>query len=203
MEWEAFLPHVLPDAKGCPDGEAVYAVIQAAREFCEKTLAWSFECDPILSGAGVKEYVLQLDAGQDLVRVLNVAVGGCDYDVMRGARARSMVRNGHGCKFAYMNGPLSFFLHPTPGIDGIAIVTDIAVKPSLNAEEWPDDLAEYVSDVALGAVARLLNTQGEDWSNPGFGMTKLGEFQDRMNIVKREVERGYSRAARPAVSSWL
>lgn len=202
MEWEAFLPHVLPDAKGCPDDEAIAAVIKAAREFCRETLAWSYETSPILTGAGVKEYALQLGEGEDLVRLLNVSVGGCDYPVRRGAHARAIVRHARGDRIAYMNGPLSFHLNPTPGADGVAIVTDIAVMPSLSARQWPDDLAEYLEFVARGAVARLCEADGEDWTSDKTATLARGEFAQHMADVKREVERGYGRAPRPFVSSF-
>lgn len=202
MEWEAFLPHVLPDAKGCPDGEAIAAVIKAAREFCRETLVWSYETDQILTGAGVKEYVLQMGDGHDLVRLLNITAGGCNYPVMRGATARAHIRGGTADRIAYMNGPLSFHLHPTPGADGVAIIADVAVMPSLTCAEWPDDLAEFVEHVARGAVSRLCDAEGEDWSSPRTAQSARDEFVGLMNRAKRDVERGYGRARRPYVSSW-
>jgi hypothetical protein len=204
MEWDAFLPHVLPSARSCPDGLAIDHVIKAARMFCERTLAWSYACEPIFSAAQVGDYALQLGDGEELVRVLAATVAGREVDVLRGSAGRAAMRQRRSRGFIYMaTGQLSFTVNPVPGADDIEIVTDIAVKPALAAQEWPDDLAQYIDDIAHGAIATLCLLPKCDWTDNNLAAAQGGLFEGRIDAVKRDVERGYGRSKRPAVSSWM
>jgi len=204
MEWDAFLPHVLPSAQSCPDALAIDHVIKAARRFCEETLVWNYECEPILSAAQVKDYALQLGDGEELIRVMAATVAGRDVDILRGSSGRAAARQRRSTSFIYMaSGQLSFSVNPVPGADGIEILTDIAVRPSLTCQEWPDDLAQHVDDIAHGAIATLCLLPRRDWSDNTLAMARGGLFERRIDSVKRDVERGYGRSKRPAVSSWM
>lgn len=204
MQWDAFLPHVLPSVDQCTDGLALDHVVKAAREFCAQTRVWNFECDPILSVAGQPAYVCPLEPGQELVRVHAISVDGCDYGVGTGFRARRTDRAGSGERFARMSyGTREFVLHPAPKRDGQSIVLDVAVQPSLDAGEWPDDLAEFVADIAHGALASLLRMPRQPWTEKDASASENLLFQTRLMVVREDVNRGFTRSARANRSVWF
>lgn len=191
MKFEDFLPRVLPWASNCPESVALQHIVDAARMFCVRTLVWNYECDPIESAAGVDRYALQIGDGQELVRVMQVHVGPCGYAVRRGTTARSAVRRQCSSEFAFMDGPLTLCLNPAPSADGAEIRADIAVKPSISAEEWPDDLEENIPDIAHGAIATLCLLPRQDWSNPSLATVQAALFEARMVDVSAKVQKGY------------
>lgn len=190
MLFEAFLPHVLPSVKGCSDPDAVDAVIKAAREFCRRTHVWNYECDPIMSAAEVPNYVFQLGEGQELVRILAVDLDGREYDVVSASAGRRLARRGCSERVAYIKGLQDIVLNPAPSADNQPIVTDVAVQPSLTSTEWPDDLADYLEDIAQGAIGFLKLDAGEDWSDPSGAMAARGRFNDRIATVAHQVTKG-------------
>ena len=204
MEWDAFLPHVLPSVDQCPDGLALDHLVKAARTLCGRTRVWNFECDPIQSVARQGSYVVPLEDGQELVRVLGLAVGSDEYGVGTGHRARRADRAGSGKRFARMSyGTREFVLNPAPGRDGIPIVVDVAVQPTLDAAEWPDDLSEYMTDIVDGALASLLLLPKQPWTDRATSDVHHSKFMNRIEDVLADVNRGHARSARPNRSVWF
>lgn len=191
MNWNDFLPHVLPSVKGCPEQIAVDHVIKAAREFCARTSVWNYACDPIYSQRGATNYTLQLGPDQELVRVYLVTVGDDRYAVPRGAYGRRIARR-HTDRMATFTGPVDFQLNPPSRDDGERIVVDVAVKPALTATLWPDDLAEYVPDIANGAIASLSVIPKQDWHDLNSAQVYGSLFRDRISAASFKVQGGYS-----------
>lgn len=191
MQWEDFLTHVLPYVQGCPDSVAVDHIRKAARIFCAKTLVWNYETDPVETDVGASDYVLQLGAGQDLVRLLAVSVDGREYTVPKAATGRRMRRQGDPSNIAFIRGPNEVVLNPAPWASGLKLLADVAVKPSLDAAEWPDDLAEHVTDIAHGAIATLCLLPRQDWTDANTAVTQQGLFNGRISTVAFKVMKGF------------
>jgi hypothetical protein len=197
MEWDEFLPHVLPSVKGCPDQIALDAIIRAARKFCRKTLVWNYPCDPVLTTNGLAAYVLQIGEGQELLKLLTVEVDEREHDVVEASFGRREARKSSCKRIAYIAGPQDVLLHPAPHADGLELVVDVAVMPALNAPEWPDDLAQYVEDIAHGAVSILkLEGSTDDWGDPDGAAVRETIFKDRMSTVGWQVSQGMGHRAR-------
>lgn len=202
MQWEEYLPHVLPSVHGCPDELAIDHVIKAARKFCAHTLVWQYDLEPILSDRGIGEYTLNIGPGEEIVRVLMIEVNGTPYEIPRGVVGRQLRRRGSG-NFATMRGLQDFDLSPAPHADNLSIVCDVAVKPRMVGSEWPDDLAEHVPDIAHGAIATLsMLDERYTFFDLKKSETQLAQFNDRMTTVALKMERGYGSSRRPARVQW-
>ena len=183
----------MPSVIGCPEALALTHSVRAAREFCAHTLVWNYETSPIPSAAGVSRYTLQIDTGAELVRLFGVRVGDDDYDVPNGFTGRRLMREGMG-SIAVMVGNQDFNLSPAPTLDGLDIVTDLSVKPTLDAVTWPDDLSAYVTDIAYGAIASLCVLPKQDWTDTATAAINAGLFKDRIGTVGFQVSKGMGRS---------
>lgn len=200
MIWDDFLEHILPSVGGCPDHLAIDHTIKAAREFCSKTLAWNFEAREIPSARDVRLYTLQLGEDQELVRVLRLTVNGTQYEVPTGFKGRARDLGGYT---ATMVGGNDFVLDPAPNQDGLAILTDLAVRPTLAASQWPDDLSEYLTDIVAGAIATLCVLPNKDWTDLQVAAVNRAIFQDRINTVGLVVSRGRGRSRQHSRGAWF
>lgn len=203
MKWVDMLTHVLPSAPGCPESLAIDHLVKAARTYCAKTLVWNYETQPFDSTAGLARYTLQIAEGQALVRLLTCEVGEQTYDVPAGLSGRAMQRaaSGYTCVIEGIN---DFVLEPAPHLDGLAIVTDIAVKPALTSPaDWPDDLEEHVTALADGALSTLLALPGVSWKSKDEAIEAAGRFADRMGTVAFKVSKGFGRSRHGAKVKWF
>lgn len=192
MKWDDFTPNILPAVPGCPDFLAIDHSIKAAREFCSRTLCWAYDAKPIPTKAGIDLYTLQIEPHQDLVRVLGMKVGDADYEM-----------GGEGSRTASMVGNQDFVLDPVPTEDAQLIAMRLAVKPALDAPEWPDDLADYMPDVIQGAIATLCVLPGKDWTDAQTASVARSFFADRINTVGIKVSRGWGRARKTTRGFWF
>jgi len=199
VTFDEFLPHVLPSVEGCPDAVALVHVRNAARDFCRRTLVWQYATNPIAAEAGKGDYTLQIASDREPVRVLLIDVDGVKYTVPASDYGRAAVRRGWG-NYALMLGPFDFRLSPVPTVEGAPIVVDIAVKPRLDSDYWPDDLADHVIDIAHGAIASLALVPRKEWTDLNLAATERGLFMDRASTIAAKVSLGRGRDGfRPTV----
>lgn len=201
MQFTNFLSRVLPFARNCPDALVMDHIIDAARHFCAKTLAWNYSCPTIASAAGIGTYTLQIGANEEVVRVLRVEVDGSEYSVPYGPSARAAVRRGAAgvCVFS---GP-DFTLSPAPSMNGLPVIADVAVKPAMSATEWPDDLSDHVTDIAHGAIASLCSIPGADWTNPSVAADQQAAFNQRIAATAMKVSRGMAASRQGSSVRWF
>lgn len=196
------LPHVLPYVAGCPDATAEMHLVLAARRFCTATMAWNYSTEPVESEAGVELYPLKIDAGQDLVRLLACDVNGSPYEVPSRMAGRSLQRNKNGSNCVLV-GNGDFRLVPAPHMNGWEIVTDVAVMPALiSPTDWPEELEEFVIDIADGAISTLCALPATTWRDPDTAAMKAARFADRINTVALRATRDFGQARRGAATTW-
>lgn len=202
MKWEQMLPNVLTHAVGCPDQLAVDHLIKAARRFCGSTLVWNYSTPPIEASAGLALYTLQIRPGEELVRMLTCEVNGATYDVPSGMTGRSMQRRKTG-NTCVLEGNNDFRLQPAPYMDGHQIITDVAVKPAFERPaEWPDDLEEFIADIAAGAISTLCALPNVTWRDDKVAVDQANRFADRIGTVAFKVSKGFGRSRHGAAITW-
>jgi len=191
VKWDDFLPRVLPSVPGCPESLALQHIVDAARTFASKTLVWQYEATPISSVANVPDYTLQIEAGQELARILWCSVDGREYTVPHAAQGRRLKRRNCG-NVLIPTGPQDFQLSPAPQFDGLQVLTDIAVRPALvGSIKWPDDLDENVTDIVSGALSTLLELPGVTWRDMPESQIQAGKFAARIAAVQFKVSHSY------------
>jgi hypothetical protein len=191
MTFDEFLPKVLPYVPGCPTEMALDHIIEAARTFCAKTLVWNYEATPVYTVAGQSLYGLDLDDGTERVKLRGAWLDGSEITTVDALKARNLVRGGRGGLFAWIDGNYDLYLNPTPTVGGQKLVVEVAVKPSIAATEWPDDLSEYVSDIAKGAIATLCLIPKTEWTDPQTAQSQGAMFAARVGSVGYAVSQGY------------
>lgn len=203
MKWSDMLTHVLPSVAGCPDSLAEDHLVKAARRLCAETMVWNYETVPVLTTAALAVYTLQIGQGQNLVRVLSCEVDGREHTIPAGMAGRRLQRRSIGvtCVVERQN---DIRLDPPPHANNLEIITEVAVKPSLDAPaDWPDDLEEHVHELACGAIASLCALPGTTWFNSAVALEQEARFRDRISTVAMKVSRGFGRAHHGAAVRWF
>lgn len=201
MMFEDILTSVLPWVEGCPDTVALDHIKKAARGFCARTLVWNYSCRPISATSALATYTVLIGEHEEMVRMLRCEVNGTAYQVPNPTLGRSLVRSlsGHICA---VGGNNDFTLSPAPWQDGVQIITDVAVKPTMTATIWPDDLSEHVEAIAAGAVATLCAIPKKEWSDSDAAARKLGEFNDRVGTIAIKTSKGLGRERAGSAVTW-
>lgn len=203
MKWADMLIHVLPSVNGCPDELAVDHLVKAARAMCSRSLVWNYSTLPILATAALAKYTLQIGQGQELVRLLSAEVNGALYAVPGASEGRRQQRQKTG-QTCVLVGNNDFTLEPAPYLTGHQIITDIAVKPAMaDPADWPDDLEEFVTDLAQGAVGTLCALPKTTWADVDTARMQTGLFNARVGEIAFKVARGFGRSRRGASIRWF
>lgn len=198
-----FMPLVVPYVPGCPPQTILVHLLQAAKVFCRRTLAWNYEHTAIPTVAGQAGYTLTLLADTELVKVLVCEIDdGATYTVQNGALGRKFVREAAGRNVCVLAPPNAITLYPAPPVSGRDLIIDVAVMPSNIAAVWPATLAEHVEYIAAGAVGTLCAMpKAVAWRDIDTAADQRDRFERRINAVYHTTARTLVRpeAARHSV----
>lgn len=192
MNLDAFLPFVLPSAKGCPDHVAAFAIRNAIIELCRGALVWVDSQPPIASVAGLQTYDFSMGAQQQAVKLLAVKVNHLSLQIVEPSHGQALLDVGSSESFAFGQSS-RFTVNPT-FTDDLPIVTRCAVCPTLDAEIVPDDLARFAEQIATGALSKLLATPDRDYTDAGGAALRRGMWDMHIATARSESQRGFARA---------
>jgi hypothetical protein len=194
VDLDAFLPLILPYVPGCPDATAKDHAIKAGRIFCSKTRCWAYETAIVLTQPGVTTYALDIDDGEmERVRLLSASIDGRPLTVLDARDGRSLAREGgYSCDSVWLDNGTDVGFLPAPTVGGAKLVLQIAVKPALTATEWPDELAEYLDDVAHGAISSLTAMPRVAWRDTDTAQYHEARFRERIAAVGFNSTFGYA-----------
>lgn len=166
FEDHEFTARVLPYVPGAAPQTIRYHLIQSAREFCRKTMAWVFEHPPITTVAGQAAYTLTPPAGTEIVRVEWCEISdGPAYVPANGSLGRKRTRAG-ASNTAALTFPSGLVLTPAPYINGGSLVVDLVLCPDQSGDvQWPAELDGEAGTVAAGAIASLCAMPKTDWTD--------------------------------------
>lgn len=193
MIYDEFLTHVLPSVDGCPDATALDAIKKAGREFCARTMCWDSTPSPLVTTAGIDTYGLDLPDDAELVKLLEVVLNGTAIPVETINRGRSMRKRSLNACFAYVEDRADLVLAPAPTLAG-ELWVQMAMKPALAAETFPDELVEYVTDIAHGAIASLCALPRKTWTDLKQSQLHAMLFNARVGVVAMKVANGHARS---------
>lgn len=196
MILEDLAPFVLPSVPGCPDPTLLHHLRQAAIEFCERTLAWQQDLDPITSVVNTQSYALVFPAGSVLVKLLAFTVDGDEAFVVTPEKGRRLVLHDSGRDVAWTDDRVNVKVHPTPAAAGVIYGFKAALKPTQAATTIADAVGEhYAKEIAAGALAGLLDLASVPWADPVKAAQRRTYFEDRIATVAAQVAKGFSRGA--------
>lgn len=175
MLYSALVGEILPDVLGCPDITIERAVRDAAVEFCDRTLVYTVDQEPMVVQAGIAEIDLDIPSGTRLVQVLRAQIGRNRLDRVSREDLYNSGRdwkNEPGRPVAItFETELSVRLVPVPSERLVEpLYIRFAVTPTMASTSLPDAVGErYFKELVNGAKASLLMMPGVPWANAPLG----------------------------------
>jgi len=212
-----FLPEISPEVAGCPEPSIIIAARNSVIEFCEKSLYWAVNLDPIDVVANEHTYPLDSPESDSIVTGILVAMhDGMPLDPTSEDlldlewpsyqnKYKNVLRYGLGepWRTTVVTKPALFF-GPTPreirlvGIPEASLVDGLTIKagikPNPTSEEVGDIVFEdYHEAIAWGALYRLLMQAGKAWANKEMAVSYKALFDEKVNEAKGRRLAGYNR----------
>jgi hypothetical protein len=193
----AWLPYVqLPS---CPQMIAIDAIRQAARDFCERTFAWTHMQDAMTVYANEPEYELEPPDNAEAVRVLEAWLSGAPIRVRSVDELNRIYRtNSWNTATGSPRHLVNLSRHtarlvPIPEERVVAgLVLRIAVKPTTDATEICDEIFDEFRDaIAAGARAILQLMPAQPFSSPKQGAIDRAMFESAVADELIQFWRGY------------
>jgi hypothetical protein len=172
MNWSDFVSEVLPDVLGCPDVTIERAVRDSTIEFCDETLCYTVDMDPVTVFANMDVVDLDMPTGARLVQVLRAQIGpralgriSRDDLFMSG---RSWQTDKGMPQAITFDTESSIRLIPAPDQQlSEQLFLRFAVTPSMGSNSIPDAIGNrYFREIVHGAKAALLAIPGQPWFQP-------------------------------------
>lgn len=191
---DEFFPRLLPQVPGCSDPLARQSLLDAAIEFCEKSLVVRQDLDMFFSVAGRKNYDLDPPTNQHaIVRVLSVNYNGSrlhgifQEDVPNLLTTQAMP---HAFYTTRVDNEFLLNLYPTPD-ERESIVVNTALKPTRNAVQVDDDLYNYWADAIVdGAISRIARIPNQPFSDVNYAAAMQASFADKTARARMEAYQG-------------
>lgn len=191
MKIEDFYRYVAIECQGAPDELLRQAIVQAAKDFCSRTHAWSQITDPIDLIDGQADYDLDFPFGASPITVDAVWCGGREMRAVTMAQISDVLPDWRTAEsnvpqFYNMAHSLSSIrVFATPKDPADSLVLSIVYEPTLAATTLPDFLLDGNGEaIATGAKGRLMLMHNKQWSNAPIGAAYRDAF-DNMIVDER------------------
>lgn len=173
MNLDSFLNSIMIEVPGCSDPLARQMVLDAAGEFCQRTLAWDELADPVSLVDGERNYDIDAPTGARAFVVRDVWVDARQLKPVTMAELQSVLpawRTATSTDPLFYNAALDreqLSVFPTPlGASGSQMVMRVALMPKSGATTLPDFLGTYYMDaITAGAKARLMAIPNQAFTN--------------------------------------
>lgn len=191
MLWRDFEPYVLPYVIGCPLPVLEHHARLTAIDWCRKTLCMTRELDPELTSGTSHEVDIAPPTGLQIVRPIDVAVGGREFSLTDPLYGKRLARNQgqHEYCFTADNATLSVF--PLQAA-GVPVVITAALMPALRTSTGLDDdiALEHADDIAKGIAAAILKLPRQEFSDANLGLMMEAEYKARRTTIAAKYSRG-------------
>lgn len=193
-----FYPLILPECMGAPLPAVDSAIVRAAIRFCEQSLVWDVELDPIRPGSGVADYDLDLPRDSALVNLTEVKLDGTPLRPI--ASLASYASSGDGsAPIGYMQPTMTEIrLVPTPpaGYGDHRLTVRAALKPDRNPNSIDDSLFnEWADGIAAGARSTLKRQPGKAWTDLQGATIDASEFATEVLQARSRALHGHVRGS--------
>ena len=164
-----FFSRITPHVVSCPDPVIQQALVDAAIEFCEKTLIIRYTPDSFPTVAGTATYDFDIPTYQEYSRVVYMTIDGKPLSpLVRSDLPTTPTSNSKPTHYyvTQNESELLLNLYPTPD-DVYTIDMSIALRPTRDATFLEDDLHRYwLEALAHSTMSRLMAIPGQPYSNP-------------------------------------
>lgn len=195
IDLEQFLPHIIPQAPGCPVPTAFAGIIKAAQDFCERTRLWRDQdqfnvtptsCNVICAPEGADLFEIEA-ASLDGVALEPISLG----DLERRLPGWRTDEPGVG-RYITQTEPGSILVLPrTTGKLALATI----LRPANDADQLPDFLGKlYERTIVDGALAEILMTPGQNFTDPNRAQFYSARFEGKLSKILNRTVQGQQRA---------
>lgn len=203
VPYEQFLPQVTQYVPDVSEFIAVDAIRNAAIEFCEKTLFWQINTDPITVVENQANYPIQTPADTKLVQVI---VGYYDTNLLipkAPDQLADIYRMGDWQNIAgapqYITQIIKpeIVLVPYPYQTQADLLTlRIAIAPTRDSQEIDSEIYEqWAETIAMGARARLFAQAKQPYYDKQASIDALKMFRYDINRARIAVNKGLTRTS--------
>lgn len=196
--YTSWYDQVLVDIPGVLQALALDAIRNAAIEFCEKSLAWTHEHDPVSIAALVNVYDYSKPANAMVVRPLQAWVNEREPILFKTpAELSDLLGDWRAAKgapqFITQVRPTQFYLVPKPTVSiANGLTLRVALKPSRASTGLETFLFEdYLDAITAGAKARLFAMPKKPWTDAGAASNQRDAFDTKIRETRDRVLRGY------------
>jgi hypothetical protein len=164
-----FFPRILPHVISCPAPFAEQSLVDAAIEFCDKSLVIRYTPDSVNTEAGLAAYDFDIPTNQEYSRVVYVTVNGKKLKSLPtiGLPVKDNVSDTIPTHFYVTQNESEVVLNLFPAPDKVyPIEMSIVLRPVRGAKYLDDDLFVYWHEALThGALYRLKSTPGQPYSD--------------------------------------
>jgi hypothetical protein len=194
MDISSLIPLVLPAVPGCLDMAIEQALVDTAREFCERSRVVRLLDSRTVPGSSVTsgevDLSFTLPTYTEVDMVLQAKVNNRDMQPLRVIDFDDLPSGALGWSFVDSD-TLRF-----QGVSGsdFSLKTVLILKPTLDAVVFPDDLARFQDALSEGAKSKLLIDNKATWYNPQLAGVSAAKFEDGVATACLLVARKFSNA---------
>lgn len=187
---DVFYPLILAELPGCPLPLVRSTINRAAKQFCDRSKAWTETLDPVPVRAGVTEYEIEAPTDALLGVLTSVKLDGRKLDPSVEGRAADWGNDGEPTRYAMpVIGLIELDRAPTKS--GLLTLRAV-LMPSLSAETLPDVLADrYFEAIGEGAKSLLKRMPNQPWSDPAGAQLAEITFNTKTDEARIEVDFGF------------
>lgn len=186
-----FLPRIKPHLKGCPDTTIKNALLHILRDICKKTMVWEADIEHE-TVAGVNEFTLSTGEGTEVAIIQWVRERDGHYLRNQLIPQRETANAAPRIWQHSKRRRIAFF--PTPK-DAQVYDVRLALMPSLDAQEIPDEVFSEVSEYAVwGVLADLMSMVSEEWANVDLAMLNGRRYEAFLSERRVSSLGGYTAA---------
>lgn len=173
--FSTFTSILAPSVPGCPNPVIENYVRQAAREVCERTLAWRYTCADQVLVAGTFGYAYQPAADTEVHSIIGAKVNNTPMNVVPYSTVQGLYplwpdddtdRRGYPLYVTQFS-PALYHVAPCPnGAETYTLGMTVALKPTLDATGMDDTVADELEQaIQHGALQHLLVLPEKVWTD--------------------------------------
>lgn len=214
---DLFLNEVMPDVPSCPNAVAVNAIRNAAIEFCQKSLVWRQELDPVDVYQGQDAYDLDnMPYGSVIERILNLyylgrklapmSMSRLDAKRKLAAASKAAAALGNPTDLTYVppivveygqNSPTQVVLYGMPDGNFMGgLVMNCVLMPSRVSPGIDSSVTDrYLDGIVHGAKSRLMAIPKKPWTDGAIAAYHKREFNTVCGTASADASHGFGRAS--------
>lgn len=203
IPYSDWLNDVHPDVPGCPRVVAIDAIRQTVIRFCQESMLWRYNMEPLITQIGVREYELDYPLDTRVVSVRAMAWKGRNLDeksadVLDAENPSWRTRKGSPDAYVFAN-PNTILLSHEPQAQESLSAT-LVLKPAQTSQACGDILfEEYRKEIAAGAIAMLMLMPKKPWTDYELAAQKESVFLTATEKAKVRASSAFGRRVRRRV----